>query len=54
VLGLTANVNASDKERFLEAGANAFLLKPVARKDLMRVTQDLLLGSKHRPMAPAA
>jgi signal transduction histidine kinase/CheY-like chemotaxis protein len=54
VLGLTANVNASDKERFLEAGANAFLLKPVARKDLMRVTQDLLLGNQHRPMAPAA
>jgi CheY-like chemotaxis protein len=53
VLGLTANVNASDKERFLEGGANAFLLKPVARKDLMRVTQDLLLGNQHRPIAPA-
>ena len=53
VLGLTANVNTSDKERFLEAGANAFLLKPVARKDLMRVTHDLLLGNKHRPIALA-
>ena len=52
VLGLTANVNMNDKERFLEAGANEFLLKPFARKDLMQVTQRLLVGDKHPPIAP--
>jgi signal transduction histidine kinase/ActR/RegA family two-component response regulator len=52
VLGLTANVNANDKERFLQSGANDFLLKPFARKDLMQVTQRLLVGDKHPPIAP--
>jgi len=52
VLGLTANVNTNDKERFMQAGANEFLLKPFARKDLMQVTQHLLLGDKHPPIAP--
>jgi len=52
VLGLTANVNTNDKERFLQAGANGFLLKPFSRKDLMRLTQHLLLGDKHPPIAP--
>ena len=52
VLGLTANVNTNDKERFLSAGANGFLLKPFARKDLMQVTQGLLVGGTHPPIAP--
>jgi CheY-like chemotaxis protein len=52
-MGLTANVNTIDKERFLAAGANGFLLKPFARKDLMQLTQDLLLGDKHPPIALA-
>ena len=52
VLGLTANVNTNDKERFMQAGANEFLLKPFARKDLMQVTQRLLVGDKHPPIAP--
>jgi CheY-like chemotaxis protein len=51
VLGLTANVNMNDKERFLEAGANGFLLKPFARKELMQVTQGLLVGGTHPPIA---
>jgi CheY-like chemotaxis protein len=51
VLGLTANVNMNDKERFLEAGANEFLLKPFARKDLMQVTRRLLVGGTHPPIA---
>jgi CheY-like chemotaxis protein len=52
ILGLTANVNTSDKDRFMTAGANEFLLKPFARKDLMQVTQRLLVGDKHPPIAP--
>ena len=52
MLGLTANVNTNDKERFMQAGANEFLLKPFARKDLMQVTQRLLVGDKHPPIAP--
>jgi len=52
VLGLTANVNTNDKERFVQAGANGFLLKPFSRKDLMQLTQHLLLGDKHPPIAP--
>jgi len=53
MLGLTANVNMNDKERFLEAGANGFLLKPFARKDLIQATQDLLLGERRSRAAPA-
>jgi CheY-like chemotaxis protein len=41
----------NDKERFLEAGANGFLLKPFARKELMQVTQGLLVGDTHPPIA---
>jgi signal transduction histidine kinase/CheY-like chemotaxis protein len=52
ILGLTANVNTSDKDRFMTAGANEFLLKPFARKDLMQVTRRLLVGDKHPPIAP--
>lgn len=53
VMGLTANVNTIDKERFLAAGANGFLLKPFARKDLIQLAQELLLGDKHLPIASA-
>jgi hypothetical protein len=37
----------------LAAGANGFLLKPFARKDLILLTQDLLLGDKHPLIALA-
>jgi CheY-like chemotaxis protein len=50
---LTANVNMSDKARFLEAGANGFLLKPFARKDLIQATQDLLLDESRSRATPA-
>jgi signal transduction histidine kinase/CheY-like chemotaxis protein len=53
ILGLTANVNMSDKARFLEAGANGFLLKPFARKDLIQATQDLLLDESRSRATPA-
>jgi CheY-like chemotaxis protein len=42
VLGLTANVNAVDRERFLQAGVDGFLLKPFDRKTLMSETERLL------------
>jgi CheY-like chemotaxis protein len=49
-LGLTANVNAIDRERFIQAGAEGFLLKPFDRKVLMETAERLLLSSK-KPMA---
>lgn len=42
VLGLTANVNAIDRERFVQAGVDGFLLKPFDRKTLMAETERLL------------
>ena len=46
ILGLTANVNAIDRERFIQAGAAGFLLKPFDRKVLMETAERLLLSSK--------
>ena len=45
ILGLTANVNAIDRERFMQAGAEGFLLKPFDRKVLMETAERLLLSS---------
>jgi len=46
ILGLSANVNLIDRERFLQAGADGFLLKPFERKVLMETTERLLFTSK--------
>lgn len=46
ILGLTANVNAIDRERFIQAGAEGFLLKPFDRKVLMDTAERLLMSSK--------
>jgi len=48
ILGLSANVNLIDRERFLQAGADGFLLKPFERKVLMETTERLLLASKKK------
>jgi CheY-like chemotaxis protein len=48
ILGLSANVNLIDRERFLQAGADGFLLKPFERKVLMETTERLLLSSKKK------
>lgn len=42
VLGLTANVNPIDRERFVQAGVDGFLLKPFDCKALMAETERLL------------
>ena len=42
VLALTANVMQQTRERFLEAGCNAFLAKPVRVGELLRACRDLL------------
>ena len=42
ILGLSANVNSSDRERFIDAGADDFLLKPYDRQTLVEVTERLL------------
>ena len=49
ILGLTANVNAIDRERFVQAGADGFLLKPFDRKVLMQTAERLLQSSKKTP-----
>jgi signal transduction histidine kinase/CheY-like chemotaxis protein len=47
ILGLSANVNAVDRERFIQAGANDFLLKPYDRQALMEVIEKLLFNKHH-------
>lgn len=46
ILGLSANVNSADRERFILAGANDFLLKPYDRQALVAAVEKLLF-SKH-------
>lgn len=46
VLGLTANVNPLDLERFKEAGLNAVMLKPFAPADLYAQIEELIQTSK--------
>ena len=46
ILGLSANVNSSDRERFINAGANDFLLKPYDRQTLVEVTERLLFAAQ--------
>ncbi len=42
IIALTALAMQGDKERFLNAGANAYLSKPVGLKNLLQVINDLL------------
>ena len=46
ILGLSANVNSSDRERFIDAGADDFLLKPYDRQTLVEVTERLLFAAQ--------
>ena len=46
ILGLSANVNSSDRERFIDAGADDFLLKPYDRQTLVEVTERLLFTAQ--------
>jgi len=46
ILGLSANVNLSDRERFIHAGADDFLLKPYDRQTLVEVTERLLFAAQ--------
>jgi CheY-like chemotaxis protein len=45
ILGLSANVNSVDRDRFIQAGADDFLLKPYDRQTLVEVTERLLFTS---------
>ena len=47
ILGLSANVNSVDRDRFIQAGADDFLLKPYDRQPLVEVTERLLFTSTH-------
>ena len=45
ILGLSANVNSVDRDRFIQAGADDFLLKPYDRQSLVEVTERLLFSA---------
>jgi PAS domain S-box-containing protein len=44
IVALTANANLGDKERFLEAGFDAYLQKPIDEKELLSVLEAYLDG----------
>jgi CheY-like chemotaxis protein len=47
IIALTALVMPGDRERCLDAGADAYLGKPASLRELGRVIEDLLLREKH-------
>ena len=47
ILGLSANVNSVDRDRFIQAGADDFLLKPYDRQTLVEITERLLFTTAH-------
>jgi two-component system cell cycle sensor histidine kinase/response regulator CckA len=47
ILGLSANVNSVDRDRFIQAGADDFLLKPYDRQTLVEITERLLSTRTH-------
>lgn len=54
VIGLTANVNPQDLERFKDAGLSALLLKPFDHVQLCNEVEALLLrGARRAPVPPA-
>ncbi len=46
ILGLSANVNSADRTRFIQAGANDFLLKPYDRQALILAIEKLLFNKQ--------
>ena len=46
ILGLSANVNSADRMRFIQAGANDFLLKPYDRQALILAIEKLLFNKQ--------
>ncbi|MCS6835085.1 MAG: response regulator [Anaerolineae bacterium] len=45
VIALTANAMFGDRERFLEAGCDGYLAKPVSRKELLETIESFLHAS---------
>ena len=53
IIALTANAMAGDRERYLAAGMNAYVSKPINRRELYRTIETLLgMRAFARPEAP--
>jgi two-component system cell cycle response regulator DivK len=52
VVALTANAMVGDRERYLEAGCNGYLRKPLSRADLRAVLAEFLSTNGHSPASP--
>jgi signal transduction histidine kinase/CheY-like chemotaxis protein len=46
IIALTAHAMKGDKERFLEAGMNAYISKPIRQAELMETLETFLYGAK--------
>ena len=49
IIALTAHAMKGDKERFLEAGMNAYLSKPIEIEALTKILEELQIDTKPPP-----
>lgn len=51
IIALTANTMHGDRERFMEAGCDGYIPKPIAKNELLTMVSNFLPTESYRPAA---